>query len=176
MQIAKLCAIVSFLFTVAASAQTAGSWSALEGQQSRILEHRTVAVTNQAAWEEMWKEHAPSASVPEMNFDEGSVVAVFLGTTKAAGVKIKIAVQDDTINPDRIHVFYHEEVRPASNSFAAQVICHPFSMVKVRKIKEVSFEVNARVSIPEKLPPPKSVRDDSKVRKLLEARLPFTGC
>ncbi|MDD5302132.1 MAG: hypothetical protein PHS14_03400 [Elusimicrobia bacterium] len=167
-------AIAALLLSVAASAQVVGSWSTLEGQNSRIAERRTVAVSDKAAWEKVWKEHSAEAPAPAVNFNEESVVAVFLGETKAAGVKIEIVVQNDMIDSNRLNVFY-KEVRSASKSFAAQVICHPFAMVKVRKASVVSFEVNGRMSIPENRQAPKNPRDDAKVRALLEALPSFDG-
>lgn len=167
-------AIAALSLSVAASAQVVGSWSTLEGQHSRILESRTVAVSDKAAWEKVWAEHSAGTPVPAVNFNEESVVAVFIGETKAAGVKIEIVVQNDMIDSNRLNVFY-KAVRSASKSFAAQVICHPFAMVKVRKASVVSFEVNGRVSIPEKMAPLKNPRDDSKVRALLGAPTSFDG-
>lgn len=167
-------AIAALLLSVAASAQVIGPWSKLEGQHSRISERRTVAVTDSAAWEKVWKEHDASAPVPAVNFNEESVVAVFLGQTQAAGVKIEIVVQNDAIDANRLNVFY-KEVRSASKGFAAQVICQPFAMVKVRKASLVSFEVNGRVSIPENIPAPKNPRDNTKFRALLETLPSFDG-
>ncbi len=160
-------AIAALLLSVSASAQVVGAWSKLEGQHSRIAQLRTVAVADATAWEKVWKEHDASAPVPAVNFNEESVVAVFLGETKASGVKIEIVVQNDMIDSGRLNVFY-KEVRSASKGFSAQVICQPFAMVKVRKAKVVSFEVNGRMSIPETMPAPKNPRDESKVRALLQ--------
>lgn len=164
-------AIAALLLSVSASAQ---SWTKLEGQHSRIGEARAVAVSDAASWEKVWKEHDASAPVPAVNFSQESVVAVFLGETKAAGVKIEIVVQNDQLDANRLNVFY-KEVRSASKGFAAQVVCRPFAMVKVRKAAVVSFEVNGRVSIPENMAAPKNPRDDSKVRALLETLPSFDG-
>ena len=87
-------AIASLLLSVAASAQIVGAWSTLEGQHSRIAERRTVAVADKASWEKVWSEHSAGTPAPAVNFNEESVVAVFLGETKAAGVKIEIVVQN----------------------------------------------------------------------------------
>ncbi|MCM2305698.1 MAG: hypothetical protein NDJ72_13440 [Elusimicrobia bacterium] len=167
-------AIAALLLSVAASAQTVGAWSTLEGQHSRIAERRTVAVADKASWEKVWSEHSAGTPAPAVNFNEENVVAVFLGETKAAGVKIEIVVQNDMIDANRLNVFY-KEVRSAAKPFAAQMVCRPFAMVKVRKAATVSFEVNGRVSIPENMKAPKNPRDDSKVRALLETLPSFDG-
>ena len=166
--------ISTLLLSVAASAQVIGSWSKLEGQHSKIAELRTVAVTDATAWDKVWKEHDASAPVPAVNFNEESVVAVFLGETKTAGVKIEIVVQNDMIDANRLNVFY-KEVRPAAKPFAGQMICQPFMMVKVRKASAVSFEANGRMSIPEKMKAPANPRDTTKFRALLENLPSFDG-
>lgn len=167
-------AIAALLLSVAASAQVIGQWSKLEGQHSQISERRMVVVTDKASWEKIWSEHAAGTPVPSVNFNKESVVAVFLGQTQNAGVKIEIVVQNDMIDSNRLNVFY-KEVSAASKSFTAQVICQPFAMVKVRKASVVSIEANAPVSIPEKMQAPKNPRDDAKVRALLEAIPSFDG-
>lgn len=167
-------AIAALLLSVAASAQTVGSWDKLEGQRSGIAERRVVAVSDTASWEKVWKEHSADAPVPSVDFSKENVVAVFLGETRTAGVKIEIVVQNDMIDANRLNVFY-KEVRSASKPFAAQKICRPFAMVKVRKAAVVSFEPDGRVSIPESVKAPKNPRDDSKVRALLETLPSFDG-
>lgn len=164
-------AIAALLLSVSASAQ---SWNKLEGQHSRIAEARTVAVSDKAAWDKVWAEHDSSSPVPAVDFSRESVVAVFLGETRAAGVKIEIVVQDDQLDANRLNVFY-KEIRSAAKPFSAQMVCRPFAMVKVRKAATVAFEVNGRVSIPESVKPAKNPRDDAKVRALLETLPSFDG-
>lgn len=167
-------ALAALLLSVAASAQVVGKWDKLEGQRSGIAQARTVAVSDKAAWEQVWREHSAESPVPSVDFSKEGVVAVFLGETRAAGVKIEIVVQDDMIDANRLNVFY-KEIRSAAKPFAAQMVCRPFAMVKVRKAATVSFEVNGRVSIPENMKAPKNPRDDSKVRALLETLPSFDG-
>ena len=169
-----LAALAALLLSVAASAQTIGAWDKLEGQHSKISERRAVAVTDKAAWVKVWNEHSAGAPVPAVDFSKENVVAVFLGQTQNAGVKIEIVVQNDAIDANRLNVFY-KEVRPATKPFAAAILCQPFAMVKVRKVSVVSFEVEGRVSIPEAAKPPKNPRDDSKVRALLDSIPAFDG-
>lgn len=169
----SLALFAALLLNLSASAQTDVSWKTLEGQHSGIAEARTVAVTDAASWEKVWKEHNAQAPVPAVDFSKESVVAVFLGETRAAGVKVEIVVQNDMLDSDRLNVFY-KEVR-SGKSFAAQMICRPFAMVKVRKAAVVSFETNGAASIPEPRRAPKNPRDDSKVRALLETAPSFDG-
>ncbi len=167
-------AIAVLLLSVCASAQNAGSWEKLEGQHSRISERRTVAVTDTAAWEKVWKEHSSDSAAPAVDFSKESVVAVFLGETKTSGVKIEIVVQRDMIDANRLNVFY-KEIPAGKKGFSAAVICQPYAMIKVPKTKIVSFEVNGRVSTPEAAKVPSNPRDTAKVRMLLETLPSFDG-
>ncbi len=162
-----LSAVAALILAVSASAQVVGKWDKLEGQHSRITERRAVVVADEAAWEKVWKEHDQNAPVPAVNFSEESVVAVFLGETNTAGLKVQIVVQKDMLDENRLNVFY-KEVRPAAKPFAAAMVCQPFAMVKVRKASVISIEADGRLSIPEKKAAPANPRDTAKVRALLE--------
>lgn len=148
-----------------ASAQVQ-SWDKMEGQSSGITEMRAVAVTDADAWRKVWAEHSGGTKAPEVDFSKSSVVAVFLGERRTAGVKIEIVVQDDALDSDRLNVFY-KEIRPAAKPFAAQRVTYPFAMVKVRRAASVNIEVNGTMSIPENGKAPKAARDTSKVKALL---------
>jgi hypothetical protein len=174
MKIPSLAAFLALALSAAASAQVGAPWNKLEGQHSRISERRAIAVSDEAAWEKVWKEHDAAAPVPAVDFEKENVVAIFLGQTPNAGAKIEIVIQDDMIDSNRLNVFY-KEVRSASKPFSAGMICQPFAMVKIRKAAIVSFEQNARVSIPENIKPPKNPRDGSVVRALLENLPSFDG-
>ena len=168
-----LAAIAVLILSVSASAQPA-SWDKLEGQHSRIAELRMVAVADKAAWEKIWNEHSAGVPVPTVDFSKENVVAVFLGQTQNAGVKIEIVVQDDMLDANRLNVFY-KEIRTAAKPFAAAMLCQPYAMIKVRKVATVSFEANGKASIPEAAKPPKNPRDDAKFRALLETQPSFDG-
>ncbi len=161
-----LAAIAALLLSVAASAQT-GSWSRLEGQHSKIAQRRAMAVNDATEWAKVWKEHDASAPVPAVDFAKESVVAVFLGETPNTGVKIEIVVQKDMIDVTRLNVFY-KEVRSASKSFSAAMICQPYAIVKVPKAAVVSIEADGKVLSPENPQPVMNPRNESKVRALLE--------
>lgn len=161
----KLPFVAALLLSVSAFAQ-AESWEKLEGQHSGIRERRAVAVTEQNAWEKVWREHNASIPVPAVDFSKESVVAVFLGETRTAGTKVEVVVQVDAIDNNRLNVFY-KEVKPASKPFAATMICQPFAIVKVRKAATVSIEADGKLSIPEKAKAPVNPRDTTKVRALI---------
>lgn len=173
MKKAAFAVISTLILAATASAQIVGAWTRLEGQHSLIPERRTVAVTDALAWERLWKEHDANAPVPEVNFDEESVVVVFLGETRTAGTKVDVVVQNDTSDPSRLNVFYRAVL--SAQSFTAQMICRPFVMLKVRKVAVVAFEMNGRMSIPENPEASRTARNDAKIRKMLENQLIFDG-
>jgi hypothetical protein len=151
------------LCAVAASAQF--KWDKLEGQYSGIRERRAVVVTEKAAWEKMWREHDSAAPVPDVDFSEKGVVAVFLGQIRSAGTKIEIVVLEDALDKSRLNVFY-KEVRSGKN-FTALIICEPYAIVKVRKASKIVIEANGVVSVPEKTTAPPNPRDTTTVKALL---------
>ncbi|UPT73416.1 MAG: protease complex subunit PrcB family protein [Elusimicrobiota bacterium] len=162
-------AVAALLLSVAASAQVAAKWDKIEGHRSKIKALRTVAVADSAEWEKVWREHDQNTPVPAVDWANESVVAVFLGETQNAGVKVQIVVQNDSIDANRLNVFY-KEVRPATKPFAAAVVCQPYAIVKVRKAAVVAFESDGRVSTPvEKAKVPANPRDTTQVRVLLES-------
>lgn len=161
-----LLAAAALLLAVNSSAQV--KWEKIEGNRSRIRQARAVAVNDAATWEKVWREHDQNAPVPAVNFAEEGVVAVFLGETPNAGVKVEIVVQNDMIDSSRLNVFY-KEVRSASKPFAASVMSQPYSIVKVRKAAVVAFEADGRVSIPERREAPANPRDTTRVRILLQS-------
>ena len=160
-----LFAVAALILSSSAFAQTE-TWKKIEGSRSGISQRRAVAVTEAASWEKVWKEHDANAPVPSVDFSKESVVAVFLGETTSAGVKVEVVVQDDMIDSNRLNVFY-KEVR-TSKPFSATVITRPYAIVKVRKAAVVSFEADSLVSVPEKSKAPANPRDTTKFRVLLE--------
>lgn len=167
-----LAALALLLLPAGVSAEEAESWRILEGEQSRIAAPRTAAVTDPAAWAKIWKEHTADAPLPPVDFTEENVVAVFLGDTMAAGVKIVIIVHADPIDANRLNVFYRE-VRPASAPLTGAVISRPYAMIKVRKTAVVSIESDRLFAAPERYAAPINPRNAAKVRALLELRPSF---
>lgn len=143
------------------------AWQKLEGQHSKITTRLAVAVSDQASWEKVWKEHDSETPVPAVDFRDATVVAVFLGERQTAGTKVELTVQTDALDANRLNVFI-KEIAPKAKGFAAQMICQPYAIVKVRKAAVVAFENNGTMSIPENRRAPANPRDETKVRALLE--------
>lgn len=159
----KLLSLVSVLLA-ASPVLAAEDWTKYEGQRSGIREARFVGVTDQAAWEKLWREHDASAPVPAVDFSKESVAAVFLGERATGGIKIDLVIQADPLDPARLNAFYKEN--RSSKGFAITMISHPYLIVKVRKASVIAFEANQRVGVPVTRAP-ENPRDERKVNALI---------
>lgn len=159
----KLLSLVSVLLA-AAPALAAEEWTKYEGQRSGIREARVAGVTDQAAWEKLWREHDAQTPVPAVDFSKESVVAVFLGERASGGVKIDLVLQADPLDATRLNAFY-KEIR-SSRGFATTMISHPYLIVKARKAAVIAFETNQRVGVPS-AGAPANPRDERKVNALM---------
>lgn len=159
----KLLSLVSVLLA-ASPILASEDWSKIEGQRSGIAEARFVGVTDQAAWEKLWREHDARSPVPAVDFTKESVAAVFLGERASGGIKIDLVIQADPLDATRLNAFY-KEIR-SSKGFAITMISHPYLIVKVRKASVIAFEANQRVGVPA-AGAPANPRDERKVKALL---------
>ncbi len=128
---------------LAAIPSVAQQWQneALRGQTSAICEHKTIVVKSEKQWKELWKEHSGAqAQEPKVDFSREMVVAVFLGVRNKAGYQIDIVTMPDPLDKNKLVIFYKEI--PPHGDFAAQMITHPFAMIKVKIHSSVTFEVN----------------------------------
>ena len=157
--------LLAVMIAAGPAAASVQPWERLEGQHSGVKETLAVAVQDPQKWADIWRRHDASAPVPEVDFTKESVVVVFLGRTQAAGVKVELTVQQDAIDAFRLNVFYRKTV--AKNTFAAQVLCEPYAIVKIRRAATIDVEKDADVEPPERGRAPKRVRDERKMKALI---------
>jgi hypothetical protein len=139
---------VLVLATSARAQSAPASWERLEGQHSGITAPLAEAVRDERKWTDLWHEHDADAAVPPVDFSRESVVVVFLGRRQTAGVKVSVVVQPDPLDPARLNVFYREV--DAKKPFAADVLCEPYAMVKVRRAAVIDIEPDSKASTPER--------------------------
>lgn len=145
------------LVGVCARAQTApASWQRLDGQHSGIKRLLAVAISDPGKWGEVWREHGAAAPLPAVDFTQESVVAIFLGETRTAGVTVRVVVSRDPLDASRLNVLYRGVA--AKKPFAADVICEPYAIVKVRRAAVIDVEADARVGTPERRVDPRKIR------------------
>jgi len=164
----NLLAALALILAVNAGAQSQTKTLA-EGQHSGVKEPMAVAVKDHQKWSEIWKLHAGAQQPePAVDFSENSVVVVFLGETRTAGVKVTVVVQKDPIDSGRLNVFYRRTV--TKKGMSAQVECQPYAMVLVPNAATIDIEADAAVSVPERASAPTAAQADSakRVKALLE--------
>jgi PrcB C-terminal len=106
----------------------------LEGTYSGIREPLQKVVTSNEDWEELWKKHVsvivPQPPVPEVDFENYVVAALFAGEKRTSGYQIRIkeiAPQGQNI------VVRYKMVEPPENSFMLQVLTQPFVLIELPK-------------------------------------------
>jgi hypothetical protein len=155
---------LALILAVNANAQTK-SW--LEGQHSGVKEPLAVAIQNPQQWSEIWHRHDASEPVPDVDFTKQSVVVVFLGETKTAGVKVTVVVQPDPLDSNRINVFYR--LTAGNKGLSAQVRCEPYAMIKIPRAAVIDVEREGQVGVPENgSPQAKPKRDKRKFHILIK--------
>lgn len=163
-----LLAVLALTLAVAARAQQDARqhWERIEGTSSGVTETRVVTIRDAAQWREIWRQHDSAEPAPAVDFENETVIAVFLGEQRTTSVSVRIVVQQDPIDPARLNVFYREVV--TKKSMSATVICHPFAIIKVRRAEVIDIERDAPVKTPETANPPQPAkRDNAKVKALL---------
>lgn len=119
-----------------------------QGPNSGIEERRTVAVHNWSAWSDLWLEHKSneggSPAIPNVDFNESAVLAIFKGTSSNGchGAEITdVTGQNGTIHVDG--AFYEVTGRPCTEQ-----ITHPFHIVEID-----SYDAPVRFAIDEETRP-----------------------
>lgn len=104
------------------------------GTYSGIKEPLQKVITSKQGWEEVWKKHVsvlvPQPPLPEVDFDEVSVGAIYAGEKKTSGYKVELK---SVTSEGKNAVIRYSMVEPPGNSFTLQVLTQPFVLVKVAK-------------------------------------------
>lgn len=88
-------------------------------------------------WETVFSQMTPEPSVPEINFEEEMIIAVFQGSFSTGGYSIEII--DIFEKENSIGVFV-EETSPSPDAMTIQAFTQPYHIIKVERIdKEVNF-------------------------------------
>lgn len=106
----------------------------LEGTYSGIRQPIQRVITTQEQWEKLWKEHVsvlvPQPPVPEVDFENFVVVALFAGEKNTSGYQVKIK---EVVPAQNNVLVRYKFIEPAQNSFTLQVITQPFVLLKIQK-------------------------------------------
>ena len=112
------------------SAQTPSFTSVAKGDMSEQQTTKQVTVRTAAEWKALWKEHAPSVKMPNVDFDKNMVVGIFLGSKASTGHDVEI-VGVRTQEKDLIVEYVQKQ--PGRGTMAAQILTEPYHLVAVAK-------------------------------------------
>jgi type IV secretory pathway TrbL component len=114
---------------LSASAQgPTGLSSVAQGAMSNIEEPRQAIVRTAAEWQALWKQHASEGTPPTVDFNQSTVVAVFLGSRPTTGFAVEITAAKT--EGTRTVVEYLER-QPPRDAIVAEVLTSPFHIVRL---------------------------------------------
>ena len=112
------------------SAQTPSFTNLVKGNMSEQQLARQVTVRTAAEWKALWKEHAPTAKMPDVDFSKDMVVGIFLGSKPSEGYDVEIV---GVRNEGKDVVIEYVQKEPGRGTLAAQILTEPFHLVTVPK-------------------------------------------
>jgi hypothetical protein len=122
---------VSFVCVVAAAAAQspkAGLTTIAKGDASGQQLAKQVTVRSAAEWKTLWKEHAPTDKMPDIDFTTNMVVGIFLGTKPSAGHGVEIV---NVRTEASALIVEYVQTQPAKGTMSAQILTEPFHLVTV---------------------------------------------
>jgi PrcB C-terminal len=121
---------VSLFSVTSAVAQTQSFSTVAKGDASEQQIARQVTVRTAAEWKALWKEHAPAAKMPAVDFSKDMVVGVFLGSKPSAGHDVEIV---GVRMEEKDLVVEYVQKQPGRGTLAAQILTEPYHLVTVPK-------------------------------------------
>lgn len=112
----------------------------LSGENSNIKSSQFLLVQTRDDFRSLWAQHSGSVSavIPEVDFGNNSLIAVFSGTKQSSGFNISVTSAVESANDLRIFVDLSKD-----RSVSRNVVTSPFSMVLIPKsFKSPSFIIN----------------------------------
>ena len=119
---------VCALATVSAQVPAPGFTNIAKGDASGQQIGRQVTVRTAAEWKALWKEHAPTDKMPEVDFTRNMVVGIFLGSKPSAGHEVEIV---GVRTQDKDLIVEYVQKQPARGTMAAQILTEPYHLVAV---------------------------------------------
>ncbi len=112
------------------------------GENSNIKNQQYLVIKSRDEFKNIWFEHTASNSstIPEIDFGNNSLIAVFSGNRNGAGFSINVSSAVETKNDLRVFVDLSRDLSQAKN-----IVTSPFSMVLIPKtFKNPTFIINNR--------------------------------
>lgn len=106
----------------------------LEGTYSGIREPLQKIISTNEEWEELWKKHVsiivPQPPVPEVDFQNYVVAAIFQGEKNKSGYQVRLK---EVVPQGKDIIVRYKLVEPPENSFSLMVLTQPFLLLKLPK-------------------------------------------
>ncbi len=96
----------------------------MSGQQTA----KQVTVRTPAEWKALWKDHAPTEKMPNVDFAKNMVVGIFLGSKPSAGHEVEIV---GVRTQDKDLIVEYVQKQPGRGTMAAQILTEPYHLVSV---------------------------------------------
>ncbi len=123
--------VAPYMFLVAmASAQAPppSFTSVAKGDVSGQQTAKQVTVRTAAEWKALWKDHAPTEKMPNVDFAKNMVVGIFLGSKPSAGHEVEIVgvrMQEKDL------IVEYVQKQPGRGTMAAQILTEPYHLVAI---------------------------------------------
>ncbi len=111
-------------------------WPLMNGVESNYHEPQLRIFNNPESWGEFWMGHHPDEPVPQINFEEQTIVAVVAGDKPTTGffVHIDWICPPEDPNQDGWVIQFTLEI-PAENCPVEDIVTQPFDFVKAQKFE-----------------------------------------
>jgi hypothetical protein len=104
--------------------------SIAKGDASGQQTAKQVTIRTAAEWKTLWKDHAPDAKMPNVDFAKSMVVGIFLGTKPSDGHEVEIV---GVRTEEQSLVVEYVRKQPGRGTMAAQILTEPYHLVSVPK-------------------------------------------
>ena len=117
------------------------------GSHSGHSSLRYYVIQDAQTWADLWGEHVQfivePPPVPEVDFSENMVVAVFMGEASTGGYAIRIC---DIVDTGSFIVVKVEKTEPGPRCIVPMVLTQPYHIVQMAKTdKPVTFDITTRI-------------------------------
>ena len=105
--------------------------SIAQGTTSGIAAPQALVIQSASAWQELWRQHAPSGPPPPIDFATEFVVGVFLGQQPTAGYQVQVVRVEEGDSEVRVIYQVHN---PPPEALVAQVLTQPFHLIRMPRL------------------------------------------
>ena len=145
-RIVTLVGLISILLISGCITQLSGQELTFEtiskGSYSGHDERKDYVIRESSEWENLWgkvqSRVSPTSDLPDVNFNDEMVIAVFQGSHSTGGYAIEITKIVEKENSVEVFV---KETSPSPDSMVTQAFTQPYHIVKTKRVdKEVIFK------------------------------------